>query len=244
MEKICQICGKHYQVSPSRKGYTCSRKCNAKRLKQLRGRLCKGCGKNYVINNRWYCETCRAKRKQNYLKIGRICKNCGKLFFITIADLKRDRGKYCSRACYLTAIKAANNPNWKGGRKSLGRQLRDHPKMKTWIKDILERDNYMCFSCGQIGGKLEVHHIIPLEKMIDVYKYENGSADLKGLLEWDEFWNKDNGVTLCKDCHNKIPKFSKKDEIYIPKKLLDFRFQNGIAFMADCLEDVRKELMI
>lgn len=54
-----------------------------------------------------------------------------------------------------------------------------------WRTSVFERDDYTCKSCGQIGGKLEAHHI----------KTFNQYPELRFELS--------NGITLCKQCHKK-----------------------------------------
>src|SRR3990170_6281852 len=61
-------------------------------------------------------------------------------------------------------------------------------KEKIWSRSILERDNFMCNVCNKVGGILHAHHLY-------------GWANYPNLR-----FNVDNGITLCKDCHNKFHK--------------------------------------
>ncbi len=82
------------------------------------------------------------------------------------------------------------NPNWRGGKLSEKRLLRETSEYKKWRKLIYERDNYTCQSCGDKSIKghyvyLEAHHI-------------------KSFLEYPELrFDINNGITLCKRCHEK-----------------------------------------
>lgn len=57
-----------------------------------------------------------------------------------------------------------------------------HPRYKKWRITIFKRDNFRCQLCGA-GKNLEAHHII------------------KKSLHPELIFDIDNGITLCKDCH-------------------------------------------
>ncbi len=63
-----------------------------------------------------------------------------------------------------------------------------YPELKIWRTQVFARDNYTCQKCGQIGGRLEAHH---LKRWVDY-------PELRFTLY--------NGQTLCKDCHSKTNK--------------------------------------
>lgn len=52
---------------------------------------------------------------------------------------------------------------------------------KKLSKKIMERDKYTCLYCGQIGGKLEIDHVLPISR--------GGTNDV------------DNLVTACQHCN-------------------------------------------
>lgn len=62
-------------------------------------------------------------------------------------------------------------------------------KWKNISQKVFERDAYTCFYCGQVGGVLEVDHVIPFSK---------GGADTM-----------DNLVTACRKCNRQ-----KRDKTY------------------------------
>ena len=76
---------------------------------------------------------------------------------------------------------------WKGGQKNNYR-IRSSKKMIEFKKYCLKRDNYKCTKCGKTE-QLHVHHIKEFSKFQE-YRFDI-----------------DNGVTLCKDCHQKEHKF-------------------------------------
>lgn len=80
--------------------------------------------------------------------------------------------------------RGANNHFWKGGINGENDTLRHRSEYKNWRTLVYERDNYTCQCCGKVGGRLNAHH---------VYSFS----------EHDELrYSVDNGITLCKDCHD------------------------------------------
>ena len=80
-----------------------------------------------------------------------------------------------------------NAPNWKGGITSEDEKFRKSSEYAEWRKAVFERDNYTCHECGRRGGVvLNAHHILP------VRDYRDHEYSL----------NIDNGITLCKECHD------------------------------------------
>jgi hypothetical protein len=77
---------------------------------------------------------------------------------------------------------------------------RGSPEYKKWRMEIFERDEYTCQYCGQIGYKLNAHHL---------YSYKQYK---KLRLEIS------NGITLCQECHNnfhsRYGKINNTDEQY------------------------------
>ena len=71
------------------------------------------------------------------------------------------------------------------------KEQRFTPEYNQWRISVLERDKYTCQHCGQIGGRLEAHHI-------------KNYKDFKKLRT-----DIDNGITLCKKCHKKTHKKTK-----------------------------------
>ena len=74
--------------------------------------------------------------------------------------------------------------NWKGGNSRNCRVKYWTLEYRLWRKSVFERDNYTCQICRKVGGYLEAHHIKSR------YKYPKLA------------FNIDNGITLCKECHN------------------------------------------
>lgn len=88
--------------------------------------------------------------------------------------------------------------NWKGGVTALRLQIRKCFKSRQWTSDNLTRDDYTCQFCGKRGGRLHVDHY---PKSFSQIFYENKITSLEQALECEEFWNINNGRTLCVPCH-------------------------------------------
>jgi predicted restriction endonuclease len=86
------------------------------------------------------------------------------------------------------SIRGVNHPNWKGGITPSQLQARHSLEYKTWRRNVFERDKYICQQCGKPGRRIEAHHIRPFAIFPEL-RYEVN-----------------NGLTLCKECHKKIPK--------------------------------------
>lgn len=139
------------------------------------------------------------------------CKECGKEHYARPCHLKKGWGKYCSKACYgkaqglpsrlikyclkkgqsaspATQFKKCQtakekNVNWKGGITTKNKLIRRSSEWRNWRKQVFERDNYTCQSCGINNNKLEPHHLFSFK--------DNPNYIF-------EVWN---GQTLCRECH-------------------------------------------
>lgn len=147
-------------------------------------------------------------------KIGEIknCLTCKKQFYATPSDTKIGKAKYCSRECYYESrrgkpnvklsklykgkkkawlaqirpdLRGENSPHWQGGITPINTKIRNSVQFKDWAKIIKERDSYECQICGEKGGYLHSNHI-------------------KRFADYPELrFDKNNGITICRDCDNK-----------------------------------------
>jgi len=145
------------------------------------------------------------------------CLFCGKEFETVESRIKVGKGKYCSLDCYnkvkkgrrqspktefkkgqISQVKGIKRNwqskekhwNWKGGINPINDSIRKSLKYKEWRISVFKRDNYTCQECGAKSGNgkavyLEAHHI---KEFCDYPKLR---------------FNINNGITLCKKCHNK-----------------------------------------
>jgi hypothetical protein len=75
--------------------------------------------------------------------------------------------------------------NWQGGITPINKSIRQSFQYKIWRNTVFERDSYQCQDCLEVGGILNAHHI----------KHFATHPELRFEI--------DNGLTLCKSCHNK-----------------------------------------
>jgi hypothetical protein len=88
-------------------------------------------------------------------------------------------------------------PNYNNGSSSLSIRIRGCSFYGNWRDDIFRRDNFVCYDCGRRGGVLNAHHLISFNVLIKKY----GIKELDQAIACAEFWDKSNGITLCKKCH-------------------------------------------
>ena len=89
--------------------------------------------------------------------------------------------------------------NWKGGITPLLFKIRHCFEYRQWRSDIFTRDEFTCQECGQVGGRLNAHHIKPFASILQKYEI----TTLEEALECEELWSINNGITLCEECHKR-----------------------------------------
>ena len=141
-----------------------------------------------------------AKRKGSFFK----CLICGKDFWRKPYEINKGNNKFCSKACYFNhqkgktkkvfnSLPGDKNPNWKGGITHPNKLLRNSDSFKKWRLSVFHRDNWTCRKCGKRSKqneylRIEAHHVKPFAIF----------PELRFSI--------DNGLTLCKKCHDKEPK--------------------------------------
>lgn len=207
---VCIVCSNNFLPSNIyRVKKTCSAECSAKlSSKLLKGvphtrervekRLITMSLKPKKVNKNQICD-CGGKKSYESSK----CKNCNKKSNLLLSPIKKSicvtcskeleyrykKRIFCNNKCHseykIKNSLDSNNPNWKGGKTSVNQRQRRHKIYKDWRSSIFKRDKYTCVDCGQIGGKLNAHHIKPY------------SLFPKLRIK------KSNGKTVCIKCHQK-----------------------------------------
>lgn len=182
--KTCAICSKGFRLwkSQASKGFgsCCSRECQRKRDTR---------------------EGLKAGDKNGAWKGGKIqatCVKCG-LDLERFPSLNKEEN-FCSISCSRLdnpKYMGENAWNWKGGGDSAKTAVRTAAQCRHWVLAVLKRDGYKCVVSGATKN-LEVHHIIPLGKMIDRLGITRENwQDYSDIL-----FNVNNGITLSKFEHN------------------------------------------
>ncbi len=139
------------------------------------------CGANFFPHSgpQKRCDKCRTL----------ICKQCGGEFIPQEARMSQ---MFCCKECDNASRKGKVPAQLEGKRGTKPRtyHLRHRDKHgsaedREWRTSVFERDHYTCQDCGQIGGRLQAHHI-------EAFK---ARPDLRHELS--------NGLTLCIPCHKK-----------------------------------------
>jgi len=112
------------------------------------------------------------------------------------------------------------HPNWKGGITLLWNRIRGLVEYQQWVKEVFKQDNYICQICYKRGGKLNVHHntksfSVILQEFLKEYNQFSPIEDRETLvrlaMKYQPFWDINNGITYCVECHKKFHKAQRKE---------------------------------
>ena len=230
---ICKQCSKEFKIIPSRKDTAkyCSMKCHGEHMSILRkgkkkGKMSKVWEKRrclicnnvfscYKKSNQKYCSNvCSqfSKRKEKELI---ICKNCHKEFLVHPCNI--NVRIFCCKKCYTEWS------TWKVyGLKELITNLDEY---QDWRQAVLSRDKHTCQECFN-NNHLHVHHIKHFSqiifKFLQEYNQFSPIEDKETLvrlaIKYKSFWDINNGITLCRDCHVNIHPFMNFRGAYAKRK--------------------------
>lgn len=170
VEQICEQCGTEFSVKPSETDRKfCSRKC-------------------YHAYNR---ETNRFAGENNAQwkeKVQNKCEWCGGSF--EVMPCRASWRRFCSNEClngWKSSITGPDHPLWRAGG-GWYRHVRSALGPVGWHTLRREHLNDECKKCGESGGQLHLHHIVPV---------------LAGGT--NEPWN---FMTLCGSCHTTAERYT------------------------------------
>jgi len=171
-------------------------------MPKLYRRICNFCKKEYIGRGKDYCSNKCASQIENKKRASKISQSlegrCNrgsgwkhteewkKKSLIWKLGNKSNLGKKLSlevRKKLSEAHKGEKAYNWKGDESANKIRLRHQLEAKLWREAVFTRDDWTCQKCKQRGGKLHAHHI----------KSFANFPKLRFAI--------DNGVTLCKKCH-------------------------------------------
>ena len=193
IKKICQECGVEFEILPSAlksddAGKYCSRKCGNKVL-----------SRNAI-----------GEKSSNWRggKTKRICEVCGKEFEVPPSVIKKGKGKYCSKACWVLSF----NDIWYGGVQNDNKPY----YCEKWNRDLRNRIRAYWGYKSALSGKtktdnldhdLSCHHIYYQKKACCVW-----DEDMQGyyaMIDGKKYYIKGDPnkfVPLTKSEHAKINK--------------------------------------
>jgi len=188
-------------------------------------------GQNWIVpepricNPRGYCsaETRQKLSEASKKRIGPLAAMYGKHHTeearrkISIAFTGERHPLYGTKASVETRKKLSlshlgktdkKSSNWKGGITPLVRQVRHCFKYRQWRSDVFTRDDFTCVFCGKRGCFIEVDHYPTA--FAEIF-YKNNIKSFDQASNCEEFWNINNGRTLCRECHDTTKKGHRKE---------------------------------
>jgi hypothetical protein len=107
-------------------------------------------------------------------------------------------------------VRGIKHWNWQGGITPLVHQIRICFKSRQWKSDVFMRDDYTCVLCGirSGNGKAIILNADHHPKLFSEIFHDNKITSLEQALNCEEFWNINNGRTLCRECHKKFGRYN------------------------------------
>lgn len=140
------------------------------------------------------CTSCGFERKIQFFLYKELCQKCAQRILNEkpetlarkSAHMKKLATDYREVLINFSKLRSGENSvNWNKNKTNEERLLeRSTPENRAWAAQVKSRDDYTCVICAARGGKLVSHHLMAYGAYPE--------------LRYDI----DNGVTLCKTCHN------------------------------------------
>lgn len=208
--KKCECCGVEFYIFwEKQKTRFCSVKCRTQvirprkkeELKMIKN--CEFCGneikiflKQNIKRKRFCSKECRAKGigRENSIKmeLGLMKKISG--------HTPESMAKF-KQTCLNRDIKRIT---------PLRRLIQSNEEYYKWRSSVFARDNYKCCNCGN-NKDIHAHHIKHFSILFKEFLLINSHLDIKNnkdelfrlAINYEPFWEINNGKTLCAECHQK-----------------------------------------
>ena len=174
-----------------------------------------------LLKNKYgYCIGCNIIPigKTNYYYGSKMCPKCVRAYkykelpkcLDCNKQLTNHPTKRCEE-CHFIATKGKNHPAYIDGRTPLALSIRNLNEYINWRISVFNRDSYTCQECSNVGDNLNAHHkkqfSTILSEFLKEYDQFSPLEDKWTLVrlatKYKQFWDINNGQTLCKDCHSK-----------------------------------------
>lgn len=177
MIKKCEQCGVEYSDYPNRRKRFCSNACkglfsSGKKRPSWVGKLVT-IAKTGIKRTAPITDQERINRRNGAIKAG-----------LRPPSAKGRKATLETRIKESKLHMGEKNPQWKGGVSPKNKLIRGSFIYKIWRESVFLRDNWTCQKCKKRGEYIHPHHI----------KNFSDNIDVRFAI--------DNGITLCKKCHN------------------------------------------
>ena len=155
-----------------------------------------------------------SKNKSSNIGIKRSDETKKKISLVqTGKKLSDEHKKNISESC-----SGSKHYGWNGGVSSFTNRVRSLFEYKEWRKAVFLRDNYTCVTCFKTKCYIEADHInqlgVIIKEFLSFYSQFSIIDDKEILIRlcvsWPDFWDENNGRTLCKECHKLTSTYCKR----------------------------------
>jgi len=187
----CKNCGKKFFHRSKGANKYCSHKCYVEHYWTKERREAQAIKSRKRILSKNPMENKENRKKVSLSKLGKKRKPFSKKCKENMSNAHK------GEKSWFWGKKGSQHPGWRGGLSSLNQLIRSNGLMDSWRRKIFERDNFTCQECKG-NGRLVAHHIVTFITLLR----KNHITTVKEAEKCDELWNLDNGITLCKKCHD------------------------------------------
>lgn len=106
-----------------------------------------------------------------------------------------------------TRRRGKNHPAWNENIDFVKRARNYLYNYTNWRDEVFKRDKYTCYICGNVGKRLNAHHVYPFTELINDFLLEHDGNEeelYEQLKSWDRLIDTSIGITLCEECHHNL----------------------------------------